>query len=206
MKLAITTLAFSIAAISFSATAFAQTRTVFTEDSRHWVIDVNPETHEGINFYEFYDNEINPSGAAFATLRSGAWYMNGNYLYTNHVLTIHLDRDSPYSFDASSWHASGIGIFDFEQSYIKGGGGTVAGVLAGASPFLISTDVSRNRLTIEWGVDGHFSSRPTDFYRAYGGVLVYNLPIPEPETWAMLLAGLGVVGAITRRQRAKAPA
>ena len=27
--------------------------------------------------------------------------------------------------------------------------------------------------------------------------------IPEPETWAMLLAGLGVVGAATRRRRAK---
>jgi hypothetical protein len=25
--------------------------------------------------------------------------------------------------------------------------------------------------------------------------------VPEPETWAMLLTGLGIVGAITRRQR-----
>jgi len=26
-------------------------------------------------------------------------------------------------------------------------------------------------------------------------------PIPEPETWAMLLAGLGIVGVVTRRRR-----
>jgi len=29
-------------------------------------------------------------------------------------------------------------------------------------------------------------------------------PVPEPETYAMLLAGLGIVGAVTRRQRIKA--
>ena len=26
-------------------------------------------------------------------------------------------------------------------------------------------------------------------------------PVPEPETWALLLAGLGIVGAVTRRRR-----
>jgi hypothetical protein len=31
-------------------------------------------------------------------------------------------------------------------------------------------------------------------------------PIPEPETYAMLLAGLGLIGAVTRRDRAKAKA
>jgi hypothetical protein len=28
--------------------------------------------------------------------------------------------------------------------------------------------------------------------------------VPEPETYAMLLAGLGLVGAIARRRKAKA--
>jgi len=37
-----------------------------------------------------------------------------------------------------------------------------------------------------------------------GITLAYNLPVPEPETWAMLLAGLGIVGAVSRRQRARA--
>jgi len=32
--------------------------------------------------------------------------------------------------------------------------------------------------------------------------LVYDVRlVPEPETWAMLLAGLGIVGAVTRRRR-----
>jgi len=40
------------------------------------------------------------------------------------------------------------------------------------------------------------------------GVVTNPLPllyaVPEPETWAMLLAGLGIVGTVTRRQRARA--
>jgi len=35
-------------------------------------------------------------------------------------------------------------------------------------------------------------------------ILMTLPPIPEPETWAMLLAGLGIVGAIARRRRATA--
>jgi hypothetical protein len=27
-------------------------------------------------------------------------------------------------------------------------------------------------------------------------------PVPEPETYALLIAGLGIVGAVTRRRRA----
>ena len=37
---------------------------------------------------------------------------------------------------------------------------------------------------------------------AYGGVLQTVLaPVPEPETYAMLLAGLGAMGLISRRRR-----
>jgi len=48
-----------------------------------------------------------------------------------------------------------------------------------------------------------FSSDILGISEITGLTLAYNLPaIPEPETWAMLLAGLGIVGAITRRRRA----
>jgi hypothetical protein len=33
--------------------------------------------------------------------------------------------------------------------------------------------------------------------------LVATAPVPEPETWAMLLAGLGLVGAAVRRRSAR---
>ena len=41
--------------------------------------------------------------------------------------------------------------------------------------------------------------------RAYGfGATVAVAPIPEPETYAMLLAGLGLVGAVARRRKSSA--
>lgn len=39
-----------------------------------------------------------------------------------------------------------------------------------------------------------------------GGQYVFavsTLPVPEPETYAMLLAGLGIMGAVARRRKAK---
>ena len=39
---------------------------------------------------------------------------------------------------------------------------------------------------------------------AYGGSITVPVPaIPEPETYAMLLAGLGLVGALARRRKVK---
>lgn len=35
-----------------------------------------------------------------------------------------------------------------------------------------------------------------------GAQFLYGAPVPEPETWAMLLAGLGLVGCATRRRLA----
>ena len=36
---------------------------------------------------------------------------------------------------------------------------------------------------------------------AFGGAAALN-PVPEPETYGMMLAGLGVVGLLARRRRA----
>ena len=38
-----------------------------------------------------------------------------------------------------------------------------------------------------------------DFYFGHGGVTI--TAVPEPETYAMLLAGLGILGAVARRKR-----
>ncbi|RZT09375.1 PEP-CTERM protein-sorting domain-containing protein [Duganella sp. CF402] len=49
---------------------------------------------------------------------------------------------------------------------------------------------------------GNIDTIASSSYSAYGKVTyTYALPVPEPETYAMLLAGLGLVGAIARRRK-----
>ncbi len=33
------------------------------------------------------------------------------------------------------------------------------------------------------------------------GSLTATAPVPEPETWALMLAGIGVIGLISRRRK-----
>lgn len=85
---------------------------------------------------------------------------------------------------ASSLAGNGVAGFTFtvspdEQAYVNG---------------LLATGGSGTRLALE-GTITDFSGGPESF-------LVYNLaPIPEPETYALMLAGLGAVGFMAKRRR-----
>ncbi len=46
----------------------------------------------------------------------------------------------------------------------------------------------------------------TDGCCGAGELFVYDLAVPEPGTWAMLIAGFGLVGAVARRRKALAAA
>jgi len=113
---------------------------------------------------------------------------------------------------------SGVGLFDFENSFVyfegEGVGVSLAQILAGTDEVWLTSFASNggiaagfddfgnrifspgSNLTLSWETDRQIT----------GMTLAYNLAaIPEPETWAMLLAGLGIVGAVVpRRQRARA--
>lgn len=50
---------------------------------------------------------------------------------------------------------------------------------------------------------GQFATTPLATYGL--GVSIGVAPVPEPETYALFMAGLGLIGFIARRRKAKAP-
>ncbi len=104
-----------------------------------------------------------------------------------------FDPDAPIGDHVAyySWDLNGAGIF---------------GDISGSSPIAV---VSHAQLTA-LGVDGlgeHlFSLKARDLFGTESGIAVTTLTVtaavPEPAEYALLLAGIGVVGAAVRRRRA----
>ena len=46
----------------------------------------------------------------------------------------------------------------------------------------------------------------SDQAASFGGAVSLAAPVPEPETYGMMLAGLGVLGFLARRRKAAKPA
>jgi hypothetical protein len=102
----------------------------------------------------------------------------------------------------SSLPISGYSIFDFDNTIIYYAGGeseTLAQIMAAGTGNDPGSYLGL-QLSFEFR-DGNIQSLSWYSSRQIINVdLVFNA-IPEPETWAMLLAGLGVVGMVARRKR-----
>lgn len=78
----------------------------------------------------------------------------------------------------------------------------VWGTVANFSPTVSATTVVLNPLSLSAGTYTlQIKGIVTGLYGgSYAGVLNIAPPVPEPETYAMLLAGLGLIGFISRRR------
>lgn len=86
-------------------------------------------------------------------------------------------------------------------SYMTAGMQTVAGNLVAAAGAAGWTNTGRvHVLNLTW-----YSGGGTSFpVGTYAQDQLYITPVPEPETYAMLLAGLGLMGFVARRRKLKA--
>jgi hypothetical protein len=155
-------------------------------------------------------------------------YEQGSYSHTVIKDGVSVTNHEPFNVNEVKTEAysalplSGVGIFDFNQSFIHYSENGVSKSISLAEIF--SEAVAKDDLygfnfkTLD-NVFSVFAGSPLHFLNDSDGVsgfafgatnvfgeitgmsLAFNpTPVPEPETWAMLLAGLGIVGAISKRR------
>ncbi len=123
--------------------------------------------------------------------------------------------DAPFDVDElastvwANYPTSGYDFFDFQNSFVYYSDGTFLSFsdILGEGGFSSFTDplfyfyFAYGNIEIEWSaaIPGR-----TRGLKTIDSVTLAINTIPEPETWAMLLAGLGIVSAVARRRRIKA--
>jgi hypothetical protein len=162
-------------------------------------------------------NNISYNGTARTAVYDTGTGLDYYYQFTNNASSQNgLERFSAYDFSLLGASAVNVyqtsaafGIFAAGTEFSDGADRTAAGVIGfsfipngqskvnpGTTSFtqIIRTD-ARNYTAGNFGLLDGIGDNAKGF-----GVAA---PVPEPETYAMLLAGLGMVGTIIRRRKAK---
>lgn len=165
-----------------------------------------------------FDDSSNSFGAAVAlsgisTIKAGesVIFIEGNSSKAASFLAVWFGGSAPAGFQIGTYTGSGIGLSTdgdavniFNASGVKQAGVTF-GVSDGSSPYQSFdnaaglNNVQISQLSVV-GVNGaHTAANNIGEIGSPGQIAA----VPEPEQYAMLLAGLGMIGAIARRKQAK---
>jgi len=141
------------------------------------------------------------AGGAFAATRALPQGVPGIYFVGG------AEFDDTFTFSVSS-HSSllgGIGSttpdsgipfppVTFSALSLTGPAGTVSTPLSGSSAMFSYSNLVAGDYSLR--LTGNAQASGIGFYSMYGNIG----PVPEPESYAMFLAGLGIIGAMVRRR------
>jgi PEP-CTERM motif len=164
---------------------------VTTNDYMNYVFDLYATTNfnslfgsatAGINRVVFNTGGVNPIASSVDLLSGGNWGVDGVYLVTNNSEL----GGVTFSFTE--------GFYSLGSDLLLTAGERVAWTTSFSAPTAFATPPFALKV-FGFGADGTDQA----FY-------VPNMvtPVPEPETYGMLLAGLGMLGFVARRRKMKA--
>lgn len=130
---------------------------------------------------------------------------DGKYVYTETFTLSGLNDFASLSI-AGRWAADNYGVMKLnghEVSVIsKGTGASQYDNFKTWHDFTISDYFVNGTNTFTWEVTNtaQASGNPSGLRVEFGDVCVTALPVPEPDSYAMILAGLGLMGFVARRR------
>jgi hypothetical protein len=152
-----------------------------------WCLDL----YQTINFadpaYPGY-TLLSPPGASFFTFNTDAYSAIGRFLAENHAVT---DATSSAAFQVALWEL----MYETSGTYSLGGG---------TASF--TGDAAALGLAQGWINVLDAASTPFAVYQSQTHQDILVTPVPEPETYALMAAGLGALGWVSRRRKAQAKA
>jgi glycerophosphoryl diester phosphodiesterase len=136
----------------------------------------------GLDFINDYANLIGPDKSTLIPRDA-----QGNLLSPNAII--------------ANAHAAGLLVTPYtfrpENQFLP------ANFRIGGDPNAYGNDLAEMLTFLNAGVDGLFADAPD---RARAAVTIFAASVPEPQTWAMMIAGFGFAGAAARRKRVVARA